>query len=124
MGAVADRSDATHRGALVRNGRSSAPRSRRAATLPHEDNLEAVSGTAHRAAAPGIATRLRTSTLRPITALLEVAADEDAALVVLGRDLERLGNLRFRRAAGCVRERSPCRPGSSPRTEPGRRAAI
>ena len=81
----------------------------RAATLPHEEDLEAVRATAHRAAALGIPTRLlRISTPRPIRALLEVAAEEDAALFVFGADPERLGGRRFRRAARCLREQSAC----------------
>ena len=76
-----------------------------AATLPHEEDLDAVRGTARRAAILGIATRhLRISTFRPVSALLEVAGEQNAGLFVFGPDPRRLGRRRFRRAARYVRE--------------------
>ncbi len=81
----------------------------RAATLPHEESLEAVRATAHRAAALGIPTRLlRISSPRPVRALLEVAEEEDAALFVFGADPKLLGGRRFRRAARSIREHAAC----------------
>lgn len=80
-----------------------------AATLPGEEDLDAVRGTAHRAAAMGIATcHLRIVTLRPVRALLEVVAEQKASLFVFGPDPARLGERRFRRAARVVRQRAPC----------------
>jgi hypothetical protein len=80
-----------------------------AATLPHEEDLDAVRESAERAASLGIATsHLRISSFRPVTALIEVACEEQAGLFVFGPDPSRLSRWRFRRAARRVREHAPC----------------
>jgi hypothetical protein len=79
------------------------------ATLPHEEDLDAVRGTAHRAAELGIDTRLlRVSSRRPVNALLEVAVQADAGLLVFGPDIRLTRRRTFRNAARRVRERAPC----------------
>ena len=65
--------------------------------------------TAERAAALGISTELlRISSRRPVTALLELAAERDAGLLVFGPDLSRTPRLRFRLAARRVRKHASC----------------
>ncbi len=55
------------------------------AMLPHEEDRDAVRATADRAAALGIATELlRVTSTRPVRALLELAAERDVGLLVLG----------------------------------------
>lgn len=79
------------------------------ATLPHEEDLDAVRGTADRAAALGIPTELlRVHSRRPVKALLEILAEREAGLVVFGPDLRRTKRRRFRAAARQVREHAPC----------------
>lgn len=79
------------------------------ATLPHEEDLAAVRSTAERAAALGIRTKLlRVSSPRPVVALLELAREHDAGLLVLGPDLSRVSRRSFRRAARAVRRDAPC----------------
>ncbi len=79
------------------------------ATLPHEEDLDAVRATAARAAAMGIATELlRVSSRRPIQALLELVSERDAGLLVFGPDLERTPRWRYRIAARIMRRRAPC----------------
>ncbi len=79
------------------------------ATLPHEEDLDAVRATAERAATLGIKTELlRISTPRPIVALLELVRERRAGLLVFGPDLRRISRLRFRIAARRVRRRAPC----------------
>jgi nucleotide-binding universal stress UspA family protein len=79
------------------------------ATLPHEEDLDAVRETAARSAQLGIATELlRVSTRRPVKALLELARDTEAGLLVFGPDLERVNKRRFRAAARAVRRNAPC----------------
>jgi nucleotide-binding universal stress UspA family protein len=80
-----------------------------AATLPHEEDLEAVRATADRAAGLGIRTEhLRVSSKRPVKALLEVARDRRAGLLVFGPDRTRIPGRRFRRAAREIRKRAEC----------------
>jgi Universal stress protein family len=82
---------------------------RDALTLPHEEDLEAVRATAARAAALGIPTELlRISSLRPVTALLELVTERDAGLLVFGPDRSRVKRLQFRLAARAVRRRATC----------------
>lgn len=82
---------------------------RECATLPHEEDLEAVRATAARAAALGIPTELlRVSSPRPVTALIELAHDRRAGLLVFGPDRSRIPRRRFRAAARAVRRRAPC----------------
>lgn len=80
------------------------------ATLPHEEDLEAVRETAWRAANRGIDTELlRISSRRPLAALIELIGERQAGLLVLGPDPRRtprwwlwLAARRVRRQAGCL----------------------
>jgi nucleotide-binding universal stress UspA family protein len=79
------------------------------ATLPHEEDLDAVRETASRAAALGIPTELlRVSSPRPLTALIELAHDREVGLLVFGPDRSRISGRRFRAAAKVVRRDAPC----------------
>ncbi len=79
------------------------------ATLPHEEDLDAVRSTAQRAAAMGIETELlRVSSRRPVTALLELARDREAGLLVFGPKRTVRNSLRVRAAARTVRRSAPC----------------
>lgn len=79
------------------------------ATLPHEEDLEAVRATARRAAELGVPTELlRVSSPRPITALIELAQERQAGLLVFGPDRSRISRRRFRAAAKVVRRDAPC----------------
>lgn len=79
-------------------------------TLPHEEDLDEVRATARRAADRGIPTELqRIHSRRPLTALLELVAERDAGLLVLGPDPRRAPRWwraaaarRIRRRAGCL----------------------
>jgi hypothetical protein len=78
-------------------------------TLPHEEDLDALRSTAGRAAALGLRTELlRVTTKRPVPALLELARERDAGLLVFGPDRGLMGRLRFRRAARRVRRDAGC----------------
>jgi hypothetical protein len=82
---------------------------RECATLPHEEDLDAVRATAARAAAFGIPTELlRVSSPRPLTALIELAQEREAGLLVFGPDRSRISGRRFRAAARVVRRDAPC----------------
>jgi hypothetical protein len=60
------------------------------ATLPHEEDLDAVRQAAGRAAARGVPTELwRVSSRRPLSALVELIHECGAVLVVLGPDVRR-----------------------------------
>jgi hypothetical protein len=80
------------------------------ATLPHEEDLDAVRETAARAAAAGVQTELlRISSRRPLVALIELISERRAGLVVLGPDPTRtprwwlwLAARRVRRQADCL----------------------
>ena len=80
------------------------------ATLPHEEDLDAVRETAARAVARGLKTELlRISSRRPLAALLELIEERGAGLVVLGPDPRRspwwwrtVAARRIRRRAGCL----------------------
>jgi len=79
------------------------------ATLPHEEDLDAVRATAGRAAALGIATELlRVSSRRPVRALVELAHELDPGLLVFGPDLARTSRRRFRAAARVLRRDAGC----------------
>jgi ribosomal protein L15E len=79
------------------------------ATLPHEEDLEAVRETAHRAAAWGIPTELlRVMSPRPLTALIELIHERRPGLVVLGPDVRRTSRWRLRAAARRVRREAEC----------------
>ena len=78
-------------------------------TLPHEEDLDEVRATARRAADLGVKTELlRVRTPRPVQALLEVASERDAGLIVFGPHLGRVGRRRFRRAARRIRREATC----------------
>ncbi len=80
-----------------------------ATTLPHEEDLDEVRATAHRAAELGLKTELlRVRTRHPVRALLEVLRERDAGLLVFGPHLAMVGRLRFRRAARKVRREAGC----------------
>jgi nucleotide-binding universal stress UspA family protein len=77
--------------------------------LSHELDLDAVRATARRAAELGVKTELlRITTRRPAKALLEVAHERDAGLLVFGPDLRRTPRLRFRRTARELRREADC----------------
>jgi hypothetical protein len=79
------------------------------ATLPHEEDLDAVRATASRAAALGISTELlRISSPRPVRALLELASEREAGLLVFGPDLQLTNRIRFWAAARTVRRAANC----------------
>jgi hypothetical protein len=79
------------------------------ATLPHEEDLDAVRATANRAAGLGISTELlRVTSRRPVHALLELVVERNAGLLVFGPDLTRTSRWRFRVAARLVRKHAPC----------------
>ena len=82
-----------------------------ALTFPHEESYEAVRATAERAARLGLRVEhLRVSSPRPAKALVQVARERGAGLVVLGpkrRGILR-GGWRFDRAARAVRRNLSC----------------
>jgi cytosine/adenosine deaminase-related metal-dependent hydrolase len=79
------------------------------ATLPHEEDLEAVRATALRATALGIGTELlRISTRRPLAALVELISERRASLVVLGPDVRRSPRWQLWLAARRVRRLTDC----------------
>ncbi len=80
-----------------------------AATLPHEEDYEAVRATADMAAQLGIQTELlRVTSRRPVVALLQVLHERDAGLLVFGPDLRLTSRRRFRSVARRVREQAGC----------------
>ena len=79
------------------------------ATLPHEEDLEAVRASAARAAALGIRTELlRVSSPRPVKALLELVRDREVGLFVFGPDRSMVPARRYRAAARAVRREADC----------------
>jgi hypothetical protein len=52
--------------------------------------------------------RLRIRSPRPLTALLEFAAEREPGLLVFGPDRARLSRRAYRKAANALRERAPC----------------
>jgi len=52
--------------------------------------------------------RLRVRSTRPVTALLELAAEREPGLLVLGPDLAKVSKRLYRKAVRELRERSPC----------------
>jgi nucleotide-binding universal stress UspA family protein len=80
-----------------------------AVTLPHEEDYEAVRATAERAAAFGIRVEhLRVTSPRPAKALVQVANERGAGLVVFGPRRGRVSRWRFRRAVREVRRNASC----------------
>src|SRR5262249_32165277 len=51
-------------------------------------------------------TRLRVKSFHPISAMLEVLAEQGAGIFVFGPDRSRIGRLRYRRAARAIRSRA------------------
>jgi Universal stress protein family len=91
-----------YRAAVVMDGSEAIP-------PPHEEPVDAVRGTAARAARLGIRTEfLRVRTRHAIRALMGVVSERDAGLLVFGPDMKRTGRLRFRLAARRVRRDAPC----------------
>ena len=79
------------------------------ATLPHEEDLDAVRATAGRATELGIDTELlRISSRRPLAALIELISERRASLVVLGPDVRRTPRWQLWLAARRVRRRTDC----------------
>jgi Universal stress protein family len=77
--------------------------------FPHEEARAEVHATAQQAAALGVQTLLlRVGTRRPARALLEVAADESAGLLVFAPDRDAMRIRRFRRIARAVRRKAGC----------------
>jgi hypothetical protein len=80
-----------------------------AATLPDEEDLDAVRATAARAAALGLETRLlRVSSPRPLKALLELLDEQEAGLLVFGPDPTRIARRRLRAAERRLRDEARC----------------
>jgi hypothetical protein len=80
-----------------------------ATTLPHEEDLDELRATAHRAADLGVKTELlRVRTRHAVKALLEILHERDAGLLVFGPHLGRVAQLRFRRTASRVRREADC----------------
>lgn len=78
-------------------------------TLPHEEDLDAVRGTAQRALELGIRTELqRISTPRPVRGLIELARDCGAGLLVFGPERSLIKPRRWRSAVRVVRRDAPC----------------
>lgn len=78
-------------------------------TLPHEEDLEEVRATAHRAAALGIKTELlRITSRRPLAALIELIHERRAGLLVLGPDVRRTPRWLLWLAARRVRRQAEC----------------
>ena len=95
-----------------------------AATLPAEEDLDAVRATAQRAAELGLKTQLlRISTPRPVQAILELLSEQRAGLLVFGPDPARIGSRRLRtrhQPRGCAK-RLPASSGSARPTAPDAR---
>ena len=80
-----------------------------AATLPDEEDLEPVRATAHRAGALGIRTQLlRVTSSRPVRAVLEIAEEQRACLLVFGPDRSRIRERKFNRAVAQIRANATC----------------
>ncbi|HKP21828.1 MAG TPA: universal stress protein [Thermoleophilaceae bacterium] len=82
-----------------------------ALAFPHEEQYEAVRGTAERAAKFGLRVEhLRVSSPRPARALVQIAQERAAGLLVLGPERRRriARRVRFRRAARAVRRSASC----------------
>ena len=77
--------------------------------FPHEEALAEVRASAARAAALGVRTLLlRVGTRHPTRALLEVAAEQSAALLVFAPERGAMGTRRFRRTARAIRRKAAC----------------
>jgi nucleotide-binding universal stress UspA family protein len=98
-----------------------------ALTFPHEEDLEAVRATANRAASWGLKVEhLRVTSPRPAKALVQIANERGAGLLVLGP--KRKGIFRFWRAAREVIRNANClvwvADDGTPLHRPSRRRAM
>jgi nucleotide-binding universal stress UspA family protein len=76
---------------------------------PEREDYAAVRATAERAAAFGIRVEhLRVTTPRPARAIVQIATERAAGLVVLGPDRRRVSRWRLRHAARAVRRGAAC----------------
>jgi nucleotide-binding universal stress UspA family protein len=76
---------------------------------PTREDYAAVRATAERAAAFGIRVKhLRVTSPRPARAIVEIANEYAAGLLVLGPKLARVSRWQFRRAARAVRRSTSC----------------
>jgi nucleotide-binding universal stress UspA family protein len=82
----------------------------RTPTVPREEDYEAVRGSADRAAARGIFTEfLRVRTPHPARAIVQIANERGAALLVLGPERRRWWRMwRVRRAARAIKRGTAC----------------
>jgi Universal stress protein family len=79
------------------------------ATLPHEEDLDAVRAVADRAARLGVQTELlRVSTPTPVKALLALVRERRAGLLVFGPDRTRLARWRLWTATRTIRRDASC----------------
>lgn len=76
--------------------------------LPYPpDMAESLLAAAKLAATLGVeVTRLRVKSFHPISAMLEVLAEQGAGIFVFGPDRSRIGRLRYRRAVRAIRSRA------------------
>jgi len=80
-----------------------------AAIPPEDEDLLAVRASAERAAALGLRVQhLRVVARNPVSALISVAKERRAALLIFGPDPTRIGLRKFRAAARKVRQRADC----------------
>lgn len=81
----------------------------RHADLEREDDRAAIRRLVEQTAALGLdVEHLRVRSPRPVEALLEVAGEREAALLVLGPDRTRIRPRHFRRVANRIRKRASC----------------
>ena len=81
----------------------------RRADLEEESDRDAIRALVQQTAALGLEVEhLRVRSPRPVEALLEVAGEREAALLVLGPDPSRLRPRLFRRAVKRIRKRALC----------------
>jgi hypothetical protein len=80
-----------------------------AAIRPEDEDLAAVRASAERAAALGVPVEhLRVVSRTPTAALISVANERRAGLLIFGPDPERIGLRKFRSAARKIRKRAEC----------------
>jgi len=80
-----------------------------AAIRPEDEDLAAVRASAERAAALGVPVEhLRVVSRTPTAALIAVANERRAGLLIFGPDPERIGLRKFRSAARKIRKRAEC----------------
>jgi nucleotide-binding universal stress UspA family protein len=75
--------------------------------LPYTPEMaESLAAPVRLAVSLGVAvSRLRVKSFRPVQAMVEVVAEENAGLLVFGPDRNRIRRLRYRRAARAIRSR-------------------